>query len=332
MQNADVPKLKITSGSIEGTLYYGCLTKVKVTVENPTDIELTGGFAPTLYSPTLQTFAFLGESVLLTVAPHSSVSREWITSFNAMTNSGDITTATPYVLTFMDEDTYNVYSADVWKSVTMQPNPGKPTVSLSSNVKVGNASYSSTATEDIFTIASANSIDVSTTLKLGKGFFAYPVMATLCTMGSGGSANILTYSGSSVVLTNAGDTYDFSTSIAYPQAEEGVDYYILMVYDAGSQLYPIYGTKATIVRLDLSGVENVAAEGSELSLKLDNGSDSLVASSAAGIARIELYSTGGALLKAVDSDTASLADMPRGIIIALARDKAGNTRTLKIAR
>ncbi|MCM1067119.1 MAG: C10 family peptidase [Muribaculaceae bacterium] len=331
----DIPKLRLVSGTIETPLYYGCLSKIKITVENPTDVELTGGFAPTLYSGALQTFAFLGESIVVTVEPHGTVTREWVTSLNPMTNSGEVTTPTAYYLTFMDEDTYNVYSDDVFTSAIMRPNPGKPAVSLSTDVFIANAALSSTRLENIFTIGNAASIDVTATIKLSEGYFAYPVMACLCTMGEGGAADIITYAGTSVMLTKAGDTFDFAASIAYPEAKEGVDYYILMAYGAGSSLYPIYGTKTTIVRLDLSGIENVTTGGDALTIRHDRGSDTLVAASSAGIASLELYSTGGALLRtsAPDSDSAtlSLTDLPRGLIIAHARDKAGNTRTLKIA-
>ena len=48
LESYQAPSLKISSTKLHGELYYGCLTEVEIEVENTTDMELSGGFAPVL--------------------------------------------------------------------------------------------------------------------------------------------------------------------------------------------------------------------------------------------------------------------------------------------
>lgn len=334
--NYATPRLKMTSGSVVGPLYFGCTSKFKFTVKNPYDFELTSGFAPTLYSPAAQTFAFIGESVLLTIPAKGEVTQELTTDLTAMSQSfTQIAEDTEFYLTFLDEDTYAVYSNDILVPVTMKANPGKPSVSLSSEIDVANAVKRTTAKEDIFTVSNPSEIEVSAGVKLDKGYFSYPVMAALCTMGAGGAANIITYSGKTVILDNAGDVCDFNATVAYPDADENTTYYILMTYGAGNQLYPIYGKKTAMLLFDpsLAGVSDVDMEDEDIMVVYDKSGGLVTAVSSNGIESIDAYTMdGNHVASATSTSTLILDGFDSGVVIVRVKDVAGNSRTVKIVR
>ncbi|MDE5883277.1 MAG: C10 family peptidase, partial [Muribaculaceae bacterium] len=73
----DIPTLEIEDAGIDGHFYNGCPITVNAKVVNNFDIELTTGLAPAFVYDNV--VCFLGESIMVTVPPHSSVEKEWTT-------------------------------------------------------------------------------------------------------------------------------------------------------------------------------------------------------------------------------------------------------------
>lgn len=336
VENFPAPSVDITDGGFEGNLYYGCVSKVWAELNNPYDIEVTTGLAPVLAGK--QTLEYLGKSVLVTVPPHSSKKVEWTTPLYALQQQfGGPTEPAEYVLSFMDEISMLVYSSDITKPVTMYPNPGVPNVTAA-NPEVTGAKRDYVTSGGLkirYTVEDASAIEVSSALTLNSGYFAYPVMACLCstTEEADGSVEILTYAGKTMFLEE-GRT-PFSTVLSYPAMEPGKEYYILMAYEYASQLAGIQNPRPVIVRLMQSGVEDVAVD-SDIKIAYDAATASVTASAAAGLRSVEAYNINGALIASATADgtaaTLSLEKAPRGFIIVTARDTNGNARTIKIAR
>ena len=256
-----VDRLSVKDGDIIGDLYYGGMANVSVTVVNDNDIELTKGFAPALILN--GALCFLGESVFLTVQPHSEVTHEWTTSFELMQQiiiEGD----TEMQLTFFDESSYNFYLEDFIKTVVMKPVTEYPSVSLIGDPVIAGAEIVKEKvgllTRDVYVVKDRMNFDVEATVLLRSGVFAYNMYACVCQPDWYGTTAedvaILTYAGRPMMLEEGVDT-DFSTSMAFAEGHPGEHYMLLMAYEMQQMLIPVTG-KSIVFRLgDASGVEEV---------------------------------------------------------------------------
>lgn len=339
VQSLAAPELKVTGGGFISGLYYGCSARLYVEVENTSDIELTGGFAPALSDG--KALAFLGESVLLTVAPHSSLRHEWVTDLTQLQQYMSVTEPTTFYLSYMDEGSYKIYTDDFIKAVTMNPNPGAPAISLSSSIEVADAKlhrqFANGQLLRLYEITDPGNIEVSTSLSLESGYFAYPVMACIAQESEEypGQVEVVTYAGKTLFLDDTDNKAAFATSLSYPQMDPDKVYNLVIVYGAGSSMYPVSGGAPTFVYIGTSGVGDVATDSSELILI--STPDAVYAASASNIVSLTAYDISGHVVgtQAVLNGTSaslSLTDLPQGIIIVTARDAQGNIRTLKLAR
>lgn len=339
VESLKTPELKIVGGGFIGDVYYGCTTRLSVEVENPSDIELSGGFAPVLSDG--QQLAFLGESVLLTVPPHTTVTHEWVTDLYVLQQYLSITTPTRFYMSYMDEGTYKVFTDDYLKPVTVNPNPGVPSISLEGSPVVADANkrYKVIGNQRvvIYEVNSPGDMEVTANVLLENGYFAYTMLACLAQESEAvpGSVEVVAYGGRAVFMDAENNTHDFAATISYPQMEPDKMYNLVLAYQAGSGMYPIDGGSPAFVCLSTSGVENVTAD--ETSISIVNIDGSVHASSPAGITRLSAYNLNGSAVggqAVICGNTASLSleGAPQGIVIVTALDGAGNTRTIKLAR
>lgn len=335
--NGEVPKLKIVDADFIGSVYYGCATRVKIEVENTSDMELTSGFAPVISNG--QSLVFLGNSVMLNVPAHSKVSHEWDTELNALVENIQVTQPTTFYYSFLDEETYNIYNSFI-KPVTIRPNPGEPSIILTETIKVENAPMQEETLGNtkavLYEVNDPMAISVKAKLKLNSGYFAYPVLAVLGQQADidPEQIEIVAEAGQTMYLTQAGATADFSTTLAYSSMEPGKVYNLLMTYAAGNGIYPIAGGNLSFVYLSTSGVEGVTVEGGDLSVVYHDGLVS--AGSISEIVSLKAYNLSGiAVSSAVldgNSATLSLQGQPAGIYVVKAADAQGNTRSIKVVR
>lgn len=276
VENEPVGNLKILDGGLsDRTLYFACMVRPTITVENPTDIEITRGFAPILLleQDGVDYPFFLGESVLITVPPHSQVSREWVTDMHLMQNISGISTATNFKFTYFDETTYRYYTEEYVKEMTMMPNPGLPNVAFGKNPVIPGAEVVQESVipgtiANVYVVKDKLSIPVEAGFKLAnRGVFAYNMFA--CAMApdwtdEGGELEILSQAGMPMFLSTSNT--DFGVELSMPYAKKGVYYLIAMAYLYGSNYIPVDSSKGIIFRLDEpSAVENVTLEEIEAS-------------------------------------------------------------------
>ena len=334
----DVAGAGISSAEIIGDFYYGCTLTVKATITNDYDIELTRGVAPAFaYNGTL---CFLGESIMVTVPPHSSVEREWSTQVYAMQGAPEISADTEVIFTFFDEMSYNIDAEDFQQVVTMKANPGPPSLSCWAGVgpKISNA----TAIKEIidgkkqivYHVADKSDIQVSAYIGLDAGYCNYPVYACVAKAGqdSDGQVALETYAGTNMYITETGVRKRFSTNLNFSNGEPGNLYCIMMGYGYGQQLYPISGPY-TYFRIVASSSGVDAVEGEDLlSLGFDSDAKVVTATSESGIAGIEVYGINGTLLKSSGAgiESLSLQDLGSGVALVRAYDNDGNVKSLKV--
>lgn len=320
--NQDVCRLVILDASVKpGTLSYGCSHQFTIKVTNDNDIELTSGFAPVVFYN--GTAVMLGESIFVSLKPGETVERTWDSALYLLDRNFNVTGDITVQLSFFDEGTYNIYSADVLKSYTMMPNQGAPTMQTNSLRVLGQTltqeQFEGT-TISVYQTSDADQITVVADLRLVKGYCAYPVYACLTSteVDANGNVAIINSAGHPVYIDDSGNKRDlFVTDLDITGAKDGKLYGIMMAYEFSGSLYPIPGSVAYI-RAATSGVEGVSIDDSALLNRMGN---TLVAY---GGARIEVYTTAGILAGASEGEF-DLTTLGHGLYIARA-----NGVTLKI--
>lgn len=135
------PKYTINSVEIEGDIYYGCAVKVKFSVTNNNDIEISRGIAPMLFT-SQGSLAFMGDGKFLTIQPHETLEGTFITDMYPMSNSvGTITTDTQFYLTVFEESSYSIMAKEFLEPVVMHANPGRPDVAVSPALEIEGAEW-----------------------------------------------------------------------------------------------------------------------------------------------------------------------------------------------
>lgn len=327
--NMEPACVDVVDGGITGDIYFGCVQRVWCEVENKSDIECSTGLAPYILDSNI---GLLGESVLVSVPPHSKKRVEWTTQLYALRQMNAPTEDMPMILTFLDENSMLVYINDIQKRVTLKPNPGQPSLT-STPVKVANAEREivsdASGIKTVYTITDPNNIKISSRLTLNSGYFSYPVMACLCIETDEGLF-IETYSGGNCFL-DKGVTTTFNTVMSYPALTPDVNHKLIMAYEVPNGLLPIPSTTTSELRINSAGVEDVVADDATLSVSYDKATATVSGASAAGDVELTVYNVNGAVI-AAGVNTLSLEQLSSCIAIVKAVDADGNTRTLKIAR
>ncbi len=267
VENNDVDRLEVVSGEIVGDFYYGTASKVRITVRNSSDRELSSGFAPAaIYGGQLM---MLGESILLTLQPGETVTREWVTTIYSLSQYFNPYTDTEVIFTFFDEETYNIYGEDIAKRVVLKPHPGLPRIETKYKPSISNAHIDIVNVdgnyEFVYRIADKNDIQVKADIELKNGYFAYPMYACVTTpTDTNGQMALETYAGEVQILDTPGQICKFSTSLAFPGAVPDKTYYLMMGYGFGQDFVQI-GPYYTTFTLASSGVEDVAIDTDEIS-------------------------------------------------------------------
>ncbi len=262
--------LDLIKCEITNKLYFGGMARVRISVENNSDLELTKGFAPALFyyyedeGQKKGALFFLGESIFLTVPPHSKVERAWDTDMTPMQNISGLQQAVELDLGIFDEATYNFYTSQEGNPVTMYPNPGVPDVSLMGSAQITNAKPSNEElpngnTATVYKVSDPSNIDIRAYLKLNKGIFCYNCLACIVKPSfteSGEQVEILTMSGVPAFMETEGLRQLITTSLSYPTAEPGEYYAVMMAYQYGSNIVGV-ASYPTFFRLDTSDVKEL---------------------------------------------------------------------------
>lgn len=336
----EIPTLEIEDAEIVGNFYSGCPITVYAKIVNNHDIELTSGFAPAFAYENL--IGFLGESVLVTVPPHSSVEKEWTSVIYTMQGAPNVTGDVPLIFTFFDEMTYNFYTESFAKDVVMEPNPGLPVIDYGDDPPVIARLNKMEETIDgnVVEVYMLNEnddriIDVSVDLTLRRGYFNYPVYGLLLSSEVDEEGNdrmlIENYSGN-IMSLHRGRKATFSTLLNMSNCHPDVLYSVAIGYVLDQEILVIPGAWAYVrILSDNAGVKDVISDSEKLSISFDSTAKRISVSSVAGVAAIDVYDVQGQKLASVNNgvNSVSLEDIT-GLVIIYAVDNEGHTSTLKL--
>lgn len=329
VDNSLLKPLKI-KGEVIGDLYYGALVKVKVTAENPNDIERVSGFAPVFMDA--QGPLLLGESIFVTVPPKSTVTREWSTTLSQFVQYIDPYLNSEVTFTFFDEVTYDFYTDAFTEKVMLKENPGKPIYRITEGPKITN----SFRENDNWMIVNPMNIEVTAKMRLVNGYFNYPVVAALCIPATDNQVEIVTTGSQNVYMSTASEDEqqaDVKILLSYPPYDIEQQYYMAFLYSGPSGLVAM-ANPLNCKFIDPSGIgEITASEATGLFLFNNRKAGSVTVTSDVPVVSAEAYDmTGRRVDTGVDfaGNGATLAVPTDGVIIIRATDANGNARSFKV--
>ena len=250
---ADVARLQVVDAQITNTLYYGGLVNVKAKIRNDWDEEMTTGLAPAfLYEQNGQSACvFLGESIMVTVAPHSEIEREWTSNVYAMQGAPQAMGDIPLQFTMFNEMNYDFYDADVLKDVTMKVMTQSPKLT-GGEVTLNFPSVTETLPDGqrapVYQVSNPMEMLAECPVTIDGGDFSYNMVACVVkpTFVGMEQVEILEVGGMPVISETLGKrTIDFSARIGFSTAEEGPYYAVMLAYMTDGQYvaipsYPAY--------------------------------------------------------------------------------------------
>lgn len=272
IDNNPVKNLRVVDGSLQSYLIFGGLGAVSITVENPTDIELTRGFAPALFYRDPDTnvveIFFLGESKLISVPAHSKVSEEWVSNLYVMKNNLlGLNIDVEFLLTFFDESSYTYYITDLFKPTLMHPDTGYPQFKSTTAPEIVGAKTVLTTFNGqrmwVYQAPDKDNIEVTAHMELASGHYAYTMNACILPYDPDAQeSEILAYTGKPYFLDNVGDSFDFASALSMPQAKSTDLYALVMAYTYSSSIIP--ASQAIVFSVangvDVDGIEDVVVE------------------------------------------------------------------------
>ncbi len=339
----EIWSLGVEDAEIVGDFYYGCPVTVRAKIRNNSDIELTSGVAPCFAINTEEgpAMAFLGESILVTLPPHSSVEREWTTSIYNLAGV-KVTEDMNVIFSFFDEMTYVIYQNDFAKTVTMKANPGPPTLDYGTaaptiaQTPVMNEISPNGNKIAVYQVPEAekNNIKVRANIKLKSGYCNYPIYALVLTPApseeESGRMAIEYYNGE-VMQLEQGVRKRFSTTLNFQAGKPDILYSIALGYLYDNGIVPISGPWAYMRLIpDLTAVDQITGDSTAIEIDYDKASQCVTAASAAGIATIEAYDMQGKKIAAsAGSETLSLTGFS-GLAVVKVLNNDGETKSLKV--
>lgn len=237
-ESVENPRLKVTDFKMNGKLFYGRGAKVSFTMENTSDYELTEAVTVLLASGV--DVKFRSSDVLVTVAPHSTVSQDWTLPLYPQTGQTIVTKDTEFDLYVYNDLTNQSYGN--FGKVTMQPNPGDPSISAK-NISIPDSESEQVEMLgqkfSILAVKNQDHFDVNLTLRVSRGYFDYDVVADIAELAPNATAPNQTITVKDQIFSeyielNAGEEKNLTIPVSFPQGKADKIYYIKLKYFTGS--------------------------------------------------------------------------------------------------
>lgn len=304
--------MKIASVGFSKGLYIGCSTEITMELTNNSDLELTRGVAPILFF-TDGTPAFIGESILVTLAPGEKVTKTLVTDLTAMSQQAAYLTAdTDMVFSLFDESTGNLYTDQVFEEVKIKAYPGAPSLQYSKQPTVANATRVTKVMGPDgkrvlkYYVNDMSDVHIQSAFTLQNGMIANPVVACIVSE-EGSQMAIDAYNGYTIFMSEAGEKHQYDTHINFLKSDPDCKYYIVLAMILNGGFMPI--SSMYEIAVETTGVSDIAAEEGQLSFNghtLTADGQTITVCNAQGAKVLSGHGS-------VDTNT-----LPRGIYIARA--------------
>lgn len=330
---------EITNSELLTPLYVDKAAKLKFTVSNTTDVELSQTIAPALVKDGV--IYYVGSGIPMTVMPGESATRECITEFIAQDVEVPVLLPAKFTLQFVNLDNSSLYSY-VGPEVELSNYAGA--VLSIKNFEVKNCEKGQLSNGAIvYIVTDPKNIQVSAEIECVEGYFGQDIYTYVFNAndGSGIGYDIM----SPCPTISAGQTVTIDCNYSFEDAVLDQIYLFSLTYADGNQLkfledfLPESEQDSNIcyfVVQDPAGVDKLVSDNA-LQILYNRAGASVSVTSEAGVRSVSVMTVAG---MAVDAEvaisgneaTANLSQLPRGVYVLTATDNDGNVRTLKIAK
>lgn len=331
--NIELPKLEAESAQLNSPCYYEYPVKIKATLSNPYDVEVTQGVSPALSKD--GKICFIGDCVLYTLNPGEQIEEEWVVSFikqpdAVIPNSGE---SLEYELSLIDPSLQTSYGE--FGTVSMSRLRAKVNV-RSRGFLITNAEDTYNETDGrVFVIHEGNTIDFEQKIEVVSGFFAYPVIARIYSQNKD-NPNMLTQvletTFYEVPFIEGGDMQSVYASVNFFNHDSDVIYIARSYYVNGGSAVSLAQSK---FKYSTAGIDDVKAD-SNLLLVYEKGNSEIVLSSIDGVKDVKCFTADGKEISInveYNGETASFSteSLSSGIAIIVASVNNGKQSTFKVA-
>ena len=229
VQSFDEAELSIVSATPTTQVYYQNACRIKLSVSNTSNIEMTGGFYPVLFDGTKE--AMLGEGITLSLKPNEKTETEFLTVFELLEGATAPTTQKEYTLKFAKNASgteYYDWSAPLTVYVVLG--------SMSFSVNDYSVTGAATRQENIngtdrtaFVVSNPSEIPFSATITNTGAFFGSQVYTLIFNGNLSGYSLTSGAMGPTPVL-NRGQSATVKGSIDFSEAEANESYAAVMFY------------------------------------------------------------------------------------------------------
>lgn len=325
-------ELSIISATPTTDVYYQNACKIKLSVANNSELEMTGGFFPVLLSGTKE--VMIGEGISLTLQPGEQVEKEFVTVFELLEGAAAPTRSMNYTLRFLkganSEEYYNHSTLLKMNILT-----GTPSLKITDYCVEGAGTKEITIgneTKTAFVASNAADIPFSAQITNSGAFFGSQLYTLIFNADLSGY-NISSAAMGPTPILGKEESATVKGSADFTAGEVGKAYAAGLFYASNEGLQQLKSCPIIYFTIDpSSGINDMTADG-ETYLYYDHASHSVIANG--GITAIEIYDLNGCKLAHTSGNstgtlTLSLEDISSGVVVAVGRSATGETRTLKI--
>lgn len=310
------------SFSLDTPLYYNCMASFNVSLKNETELDLTQGVMPVIYIDGKP--AFVGKSFLLVIPAKSSVDTSLLTGFDPLQGVPAISSDTPVQIILTDPSIDTVYDGAVIDA-TMKRNPGNPSMSMMS------INIDGEKDGDVTEIKDKSHIVVSASVRVNRGYFAYPLYALV--LDEQGYVLHSQEIGGAVTIMNSGETKDFQQVVDFPTAEIGMTYPLYIAYKKDYR-YTSIGIPAYFRVTENSGVSEINIQANN-NFRIEKSNGLLIVTSNdefenIAVSDIEGLPVGSISKEGENKVVIRLDEHYRGVIILKASNSRGEYITKKV--
>lgn len=255
-----LPESVITLESAEAlsAIYYGCVAKMKIKATNNSDKELTQGFYPELFSNGVE--EMIGDGIVVTVPAHTTIEKEFITTFRLLSNSSAPTSQRPYQLAWYDPVNRRMYDGIV-EDITMKIPNGNPRVTIN-NFEIagiapgsGNPDY-----PNLYTIEGGEDVEFVLNMTNDRGFFGYPIYVVIFKM-DGTGAEVMQASFEPLLTLESKETDETSAVMNLSSLPKNTVFSAGVGYQSGRNIMPLDEDKMIFFEItEATGVDIIGVD------------------------------------------------------------------------
>ncbi|MDE6408777.1 MAG: C10 family peptidase [Muribaculaceae bacterium] len=315
-------EMSVESFNLDTDLYDGCNAQFSIVMKNPSSVDLAQGIMPEIFIGGEK--AFVGQSAMLVAGAEEALAVKLITRFDALTNAPKISGPTDVVIKLVNPIT-GVYYPNAVIDAVLKKNPGDPSL-LMLNIEIDAPNENG-----VFTIKDKSKIDFSTTIKLAKGYFAYPLYAAVAN--EAGNVLVRQTLGEATTFMTSGNTYDFNCIVDFPGGVPGERYELYVAY-IKDQILRVIGIPAYFTITDDSGVSSSLVD-QNIVISYDKDLRELYVMAENGIKEIQAFDIAGfnvGISTSISENEAmlNLSNSTQSVTIIKVIDKLGNIHVKKL--